>query len=119
MSFPVRLLSAGLGTAQAPASDDVGGRHLRVALQAAPGFQGGEKDLRVAAGRGGQPCPAGKAQVVGRFAEEGSQVAGREMVGVGQADDEGPDAFAGPGTDLEGQDADVLLGHREVLGPRD
>jgi hypothetical protein len=57
--------------------------------------------------------------MVGRFAEEGPQVAGREMVGVGQADDEGPDAFASPGTDLEGQDADVLLGHRDVLGPRD
>lgn len=51
--------------------------------------------------------------MVGRFAEVGPQVAGREMVGVGQADDEGPDAFASLGTDLEGQDADVLLGHRE------
>jgi hypothetical protein len=57
--------------------------------------------------------------MVGRLAEVSPQVVGREMVGVGQADDEGPDAFAGPGTDLEGQDADVLLGHRDVLGPRD
>ena len=56
--------------------------------------------------------------MVGRFAEEGPQVAGREMVGVGQADDERPDAFACSGTNLEGQEADVLRGHREVLGPR-
>lgn len=118
MPFPVCLLAASLGTAQGLAADDVGGRYLRVALQAAPRFQGGQQRLRVAAGRGGQSCPAGKTEMFGRFAEVRPQVAGRKMVGVGQADDEGPDAFAGPGPDLEGQDADVLVGHREDLGPR-
>lgn len=49
--------------------------------------------------------------MTGRFAEKHPQMARNQMVGVGEADDERPDSFAGTWADLDGQQADVPADH--------
>lgn len=118
MTSSVGLLAAGPGTPEGLASEDSEGRHGRAALQTALGLQRDPEGFGVPAGDGGQAAEAGETAVLGRFAEVSPQVEGRKVVGLGQADDEGPDALAGLGPDQNGQEPEPLVVQRTPPGLR-